>query len=153
MRITRDDSDHLVTVDFAWLTALGCATVGPFTAIRMAMDQRVPWHVCIAPAIFIISLLGANQFATRVVFDFDKRRRELTWTSTSLTRRRRMVISFSDIHSVRVQWELRNANPMLYRIELHAANRVLPLSGSFSAGSKDELDSIAERINFVVRER
>jgi len=151
MHITCDDSERLVTVDFNWLTALGFAVVGPCGAVSIMADRSSRWNDYIAAAIIVVSLMGANQFATRIVFDFDRRSRKLTFTSSSLTRRRQSIISFADIQSAGVHMHLSD-NMRLYRVELHTSIGTLPLSSSFSSASKDDLDAIAERINLITQE-
>ncbi len=150
MRIARDDTEHMITVDFAWLMAFGFATLWSVAAIHLMMDRGSRWNIVFGVGMIIVGVIGANQCATRIEFDFDKSARELTWTSSSLTRKRRKVIPFAEIQGAGIHVYHRNNN-RLYRIELRTANGMLPLSNAYSTVSKEELESVAERINFITR--
>lgn len=149
MRITRDDHDRLVTVNFPWPGAVGFLTVGPVMATHFAMQRTSPWFIVFAIAFALATIVGTDQFLTRIVFDFDKRGRELTWTSRSPLRRQRRVIPFCDVRSATVNL-LRSGNARLYRLELHTSVGTLPITPGFSSGRKDRYESVAERINWVV---
>jgi hypothetical protein len=149
MCIVRDDETHLVTVDFSWLTALGFLGCGSAAAYQLASDQSSRWHIFFAVAILFVGLLGANQFARRIVFDFDKSAQQLAWSCTSLLGRRCRVVPFKEIKSAGVHFH-RDGKMRMYRIEVHTDQGMLPMSNAFSTADKDELEAIASRINVIV---
>lgn len=139
MKITRNDSERLVIVDFPFFFGFIFVAIGALAIWRAVYDALKPVHqtseIVWCSVIGVFFILGAGVFVNRCVFDFDLRLRQLYWSRTGLFGRKGGTVPLGNITGCMVQMTVGDKGSLDYRVALQTVDGELPITATYSGGA------------------
>lgn len=149
MKISTQNRERLVVVDFPWL--IGLITFGAAIALALhlfqaydAMTRKDVFGLGFAIA-FLVAAGGA--MTNRIAFDFDLTLRQLRWSRVGLFGYKGGTVPFDQITGANLQTSTGKNGAPTYRIALRTLGEVLPLTVTYSGGQEKSYRTICDAIN------